>query len=223
MADENLIPAPAETPATEAAAAPAAPAEKSERSDRAPRGGGQRGGGQRGRGPRRNNDQKSEGEEKGLIEKVVFINRCAKVVKGGRRFSFSALVVVGDGKGQVGIGFGKANEVSDCISKGTEDARKHMEKVNLKNTTIPHEVIGEFGGSRVLMRPASTGTGLIAGGGVRAVLEAAGVKDILAKSLGSSNPANVVKAALEGLHQLNKAEDILRARGKYVAPAAANN
>lgn len=221
MADENLIPAPAETPATEAAA-PAA-AEKSERSDRGPRGGGQRGGGQRGRGPRRNNDQKSEGEEKGLIEKVVFINRCAKVVKGGRRFSFSALVVVGDGKGQVGIGFGKANEVSDCISKGTEDARKHMEKVNLKNTTIPHEVIGEFGGSRVLMRPASTGTGLIAGGGVRAVLEAAGVKDILAKSLGSSNPANVVKAALEGLHQLNKAEDILRARGKSVAPAAANN
>jgi small subunit ribosomal protein S5 len=224
MSDENLIPAPAETPATEAVAAPAA-AEKNERSDRGPRGGGggQRGGGQRGRGPRRNNDQKSEGEEKGLIEKVVFINRCAKVVKGGRRFSFSALVVVGDGKGQVGVGFGKANEVSDCITKGTEDARKHMEKVNLKNTTIPHEVIGEFGGSRVLMRPASTGTGLIAGGGVRAVVEAAGVKDILAKSLGSGNPTNVVKAALEGLRQLNKPEDILRARGKFVAPAVVNN
>jgi len=215
MSEEILKTESTETPAPEAPAEAAAPAP-----ERAPRGGQGRGRGpQRNRGPRR--EEKSE-DDKGIIEKVVFINRCAKVVKGGRRFSFSALVVVGDGKGQVGIGFGKANEVSDCITKANEDGKKHMEKVNLKNTTIPHEVVGEFGGSRVLLRPASAGTGLIAGGGVRAVLEAAGVKDILAKSLGSGNPANVVKAALEGLRQLNKPEDILRARGKSVPePAAA--
>jgi small subunit ribosomal protein S5 len=211
MSEEQLNAAPTETPAPEAAPAPAP--------ERAHRGGPGRGRGpQRNRGPRR--EEKSD-EDKGIIEKVVFINRCAKVVKGGRRFSFSALVVVGDGQGKVGVGFGKANEVSDCITKANEDGKKHMEKVNLKNTTIPHEVVGEFGGSRVLLRPASAGTGLIAGGGVRAVLEAAGVKDILAKSLGSGNPANVVKAALEGLRQLNKPEDILRARGKVVAETAA--
>jgi small subunit ribosomal protein S5 len=211
MSEEQLNAAPTETPAPEAAPAPA--------TERAHRGGPGRGRGpQRNRGPRR--EEKSD-EDKGIIEKVVFINRCAKVVKGGRRFSFSALVVVGDGQGKVGVGFGKANEVSDCITKANEDGKKHMEKVNLKNTTIPHEVVGEFGGSRVLLRPASAGTGLIAGGGVRAVLEAAGVKDILAKSLGSGNPANVVKAALEGLRQLNKPEDILRARGKVVAETAA--
>lgn len=210
MSEDQIHAAPLET--TDADPAPeAAP-------DRAPRGPGRGRGPQRNRGPRR--EEKSE-EDKGIIEKVVFINRCAKVVKGGRRFSFSALVVVGDGQGRVGIGFGKANEVSDCITKANEDGKKHMEKVNLKNTTIPHEVIGEFGGSRVLLRPASAGTGLIAGGGVRAVLEAAGVKDILAKSLGSGNPANVVKAALEGLRQLNNPEDILRARGKSVAETAA--
>lgn len=176
-------------------------------------------GASRGRSQRR--DEAPSKEDTGIIEKVVFINRCAKVVKGGRRFSFSALVVVGDGQGRVGIGFGKANEVADSIAKANEDGKKHMEKINLKNTTIPHEVVGEFGGSRVLLRPASPGTGLIAGGGVRAVLEAAGVKDILAKSLGSGNPANVVKAALDGLRQLNNPEDILRARGKSVsAPAA---
>ncbi|MEM6821778.1 MAG: 30S ribosomal protein S5 [Verrucomicrobiota bacterium] len=153
-------------------------------------------------------------EDDGIMEKVLFINRCAKVVKGGRRFSFSALVVVGDGQGKVGIGFGKANEVAESIRKANDLGRKVMESVNLENTTIPHEVIGEFGGSRVLMRPAAPGTGLIAGGGVRAVAEAAGVKDLLAKSLGSSNPSNVAKAALEGLKQLAHKEEILQARGK---------
>jgi len=159
-----------------------------------------------------------DGQDDGkhLIEKVVYINRCAKVVKGGRRFSFSALVVVGDGAGKVGIGFGKANEVADSIRKANDDAKKHMENVSLNKTTIPHEVIGEFGGSRVFMKPASPGTGLIAGGGVRAVVEAAGVRDLLAKSLGSSNPSNVVKAALEGLRQLSTAEEILRSRGKTI-------
>ncbi|MEO0454461.1 MAG: 30S ribosomal protein S5 [Verrucomicrobiota bacterium] len=164
--------------------------------------------------PQRRDQQKREEEEGGLTEKVVFINRCAKVVKGGRRFSFSALIVVGDGEGQVGIGFGKANEVAECIRKANEDGRKNMQKINLEEATIPHEVMGEFGGSRVFMRPASAGTGLIAGGGVRAVAEAAGVKDLLAKSLGSDNPSNVAKAALDGLKQLAHKEEFLLARGK---------
>ncbi len=193
--------------------APAAPAPHHARGPRRGPGGGRRG-------PRRQDDEKSD--DKGLIEKVVYINRCAKVVKGGRRFSFSALVVVGDGAGKVGVGFGKANEVSDCISKANDDARKNMEPVCLKNTSIPHEIIGEFGGARVLMRPASPGTGLIAGGGVRAVVEAVGIKDLLAKSLGSGNPSNVVKAALDGLRRLSSAEDIFRARGKKIrTPATA--
>jgi small subunit ribosomal protein S5 len=164
--------------------------------------------------PVTDDDQKEE------IEKVVFINRCAKVVKGGRRFSFSALVVLGDGKGSVGIGFGKANEVAESIRKANEDARKNQEKVSLYRTTIPHQVLGEFGGSKVLMRPASIGTGLIAGGGVRAVVEAAGIQDLLAKSLGSSNPSNVVKATLEGLRQLRQKDQILKARGKLKAKVA---
>ena len=143
-----------------------------------------------------------------FVEKIVFINRCSKVVKGGRRFSFSALAVVGDGKGRVGVGFGKANEVPDAIKKSTEHARKRMLHVKLKGDTIPHDVIGEFDGGRVLLRPASPGTGLIAGGGVRAVLEAAGVKNVLTKSMGSKNHIAVVNATVNALLQLRLAEDI---------------
>src|SRR3979411_1717531 len=146
-------------------------------------------------------------------EKVVFINRCAKVVKGGRRFSFSDLIVAGDHDGSVGVGFGKANEVSEAIRKASDAARKSMEKVSLHENTIPHETIGEFGGGRVLLRPASPGTGVIAGGGVRAVVEAAGIKDVLAKSLGSSNHANVVKATIEALRGLRRRDEILKVRG----------
>jgi small subunit ribosomal protein S5 len=217
VADETNIAAggAGEQPAPEAQQQPQAQAQPQPQPQR----GGDRGrGGGPGRGRRRpeaevNYDAQS-GEE--LVEKVVFINRSAKVVKGGRRFNFSALVVVGDKKGRVGVGLGKAGEVADAIRKGGEAARGSMVNVSLKGATIPHEVFYHYCGAKVLLRPASPGTGIIAGKTVRSVLESAGVKDILTKSLGSKNAANVVKATLSALLSLRLREDIYKSRGLQI-------
>jgi small subunit ribosomal protein S5 len=156
-------------------------------------------------------------DETELIDKVVFINRVAKVVKGGRRFRFSALVVVGDGKGLVGVGYGKANEVPEAIRKGIENAKKSLYRIPLKGATLHHQVMGRWGAARVLLKPASPGTGVIAGGPVRAMMEALGVKDILTKCIGTNNPNNVLKAVMQGLLAIRSPEDIANIRGKKVS------
>ncbi len=219
---ENKTDTPAATPAeTPAKDAPKADASAPSQDKRDNRGGGRGGrggqGNRRGGRPQRQAPAKPMTEDgKELHEKVVFINRCAKVVKGGRRFSFSALMVSGDKDGRVGVGFGKAKEVAECIRKGSDDAKARLVRMKIVDGTIPHEVQAEFGGGVVLLKPACPGTGIIAGGGVRAVCEAVGITDVLGKSLGSNNHANVVKATMKALSQLRTREEILKSRGKEV-------
>ena len=202
-----------ETQAPAAATENAAPAAPMRRGGRGPR----RDSNRPGRGPRRDNRRGAETPaEEGpqLMEKTVMVNRCAKVVKGGRRFSFSVLIVVGDQKGKVGLGMGKANEVADAIRKASEAAKRSMKTVTVVNETIPHEIYTEFGGAKIVLKPAASGTGLVASAKVRAVLEAAGVNNVIAKSLGSSNGSNVSKATLKSLLSMRTADEILSARGK---------
>jgi len=209
MSAENT---PTAAPAASAPAAPGAPGRSGPGGDRRGPGGPGGPGGRRngpggpGRGPRRDNRNDAPASE--FNDKVVHINRCSKVVKGGRRFNFAALIVAGDGKGRVGVGYGKAKEVPDAIRKGTDRAHRALVRVNLRGNTIPHEVIGHADGGVVMLRPAAPGTGLIAGGGVRAVLEVAGYKDVLSKSMGSNNPQAIVKATLDGLSKLRTLEQI---------------
>jgi len=210
VADEVATPVGGEQPPAPAPQQPEQPKreDRPHRGSRGPRGGG--GGGRRSR-PGSDSDFDKGGED--LTEKVVFINRSSKVVKGGRRFKFSALVVVGDRKGRVGLALGKASEVADAIRRGGELARTKMVSVRLKDVTIPHDVYSQYGGAKVLLRPASPGTGVIAGKTVRAVLESVGIKDVLSKSLGSKNAANVVKATVKALLSLRLREDIFKSRG----------
>ena len=220
-AENAPAPAAAEAaPASEAPAAAAPTKEAATEEASKDAGNNRRGGpgGGRGRGrPQRQAPPKPMTEDgKELTEKVVFINRCATATKGGRRFSFSALMVSGDKEGRVGVGFGKAQEVSECIRKGSDDAKRSLVRMKIVDGTIPHEVQADHGGGVVLLKPACPGTGIIAGGGVRAVCEAVGITDVLGKSLGSNNHSNVVKATMKALAQLRTREEVLASRGKKV-------